>query len=168
MRRFLMYGVLVAFSGCRPVDQSAAPELLSFGAADQIMTNVVTNLAVDGRRKNYVRADSAFTYQEAQRVEFARMKVTIFDIEGQPAAELSARRGVYTIGNRKLDARGGVVVVTPRGDSLQSTRITYDNTLWQFRGDSAFVFKAKTGLIEGKGFTADPNLRNFVPGRKRP
>lgn len=161
-------GAFAVVAGCRPADQPAEPDVVAPGSADQIMTKVVTNLAVDGRRKDYVRADTAYSYQEAQRIEFVRMKVTFFDLDGQPTAELTARRGVFTIGDRRLDARGDVLVVTPRGDSLRSARVTFDNTLRQFRSDSAFVFKAKTGLVEGKSFTADPDLRNFVPGRKRP
>ena len=161
-------GVLAVVAACRPADQAAAPDVVAPGSADQIMTNVVTNLAVDGRRKDYVRADTAYTYQEAQRIEFVRLKVTFFDLDGQPTAELTAKRAVYTIGDRRLDARGDVVVVTPRGDSLRGARVTYDNTLRQFRSDSAFVFKSKAGLTKGKGFTADPDLRNVVPGRTRP
>ncbi len=160
-------GLLAALAGCRPADQSVAPDVLSSAGADQIMSGVTINLAVDGRSKNYVTADSAFTYPEAQRLEFVRMKAAIFDADGQQIAALTAKRGVYTIGDRRLDARGDVVVVTPRGDSLRSARVTYDNTLRQFQTDSAFVLKAKTGLVNGKGFTADGDLRNLVPGRKR-
>ncbi len=160
-------GVLAVATGCRPVDETV-PDVVAPGSADQIMATVAINLAVDGRRKNYVRADSAYTYSEAQRIEFVRMRVTFFDLDGQPTADLFAKRGVYTIGDRRLDARGDVVVVAPRGDSLRSARVTYDNTLRQFQSDSAFVFKTKTGLTNGKGFTADSDLRNVVSGRKRP
>ncbi len=160
--------LLVAQLGCKPSVQAAPTETPSVGGADQILTGVTTNLAVDGRRKNYVVADSAFLFQEAQRMEFARIRVTIFDAEGQPAATLSSKRAVYTIGSRVLDARGDVLVVTPRGDTLRSARVTYDNDRRQFGGDSAFVFKGKAGPVNGKGFTADEGLRNVVGGRKRP
>ncbi len=173
MRRSWSLGVgsatlLVAQLGCKPPSQAAPTETTVVGGADQVLTGVTTNLAVDGRRKNYVVADSAFLFQEAQRMEFARIRVTIFDAEGQPAATLSSRRAVYTIGNRFLDARGDVLVVTPRGDTLRSARVTYDNDRRQFGGDSAFVFTGKAGLVSGKGFTADDGLRNVAAGRKRP
>ena len=161
-------GLAVALAGCGSPDQAIAPEVSSDEAADQVLTGVVTNLAVDGRRKNYVVADSAFTYQEAQRLEFIRVRVTFFDAEGQPTAELTARRAGYTIQNQVFDARGDVVVITPRRDTLRSARVAYDNVARQFRSDSAFVFKAKAGLVTGKGFTADPGLRNLVSARKRP
>lgn len=156
-------GLLVAQWGCKPAGQSGPTEVALPGGADQVLAGITTNLAVDGRRKNYVVADSGFLYQEAQRLEFVRVKVTIFDAEGQPGATLAARRAVYTIGNRVLDARGDVVVVTPRGDSLRSARVLYDNNARQFRTDSVFSFRAKTGLVSGKGFTADAGLRNVVP-----
>lgn len=160
-------GVLAALAGCRPADQAVVLERLSSESADQIMTKVTTNLAVDGRSKNYVKADSVFTYAEARRLEFVRMNVAIFDVEGQQIAAITATRGVFTFGDRRLDARGDVMVVTPNGDSLRSARVTYDNTLRQFRSDSTFVFKAKTGLVNGTGFTADAGLHNLVPARKR-
>ena len=159
---------LVAQPGCRPASQAAPTETATAGGADQVLTGVTTNLAVDGRRKNYIVADSAFLFQEAQRMEFARIRATIFDADGQPAATLNAKRAVYTIATRILDARGDVVVVTPRGDTLRSAQVTYDNDRRKFGGDSTFVFKGKAGLVNGKSFTADDGLRNVAAGRKRP
>lgn len=160
-------GLAAAVAGCGSPGQAIAPEVSSGVVADQILTGVVTNLAVDGRRKNYVVADSAFTYQDAARLEFIRVRVTFFDAEGQPTATLTARRAGFTLRDQVFDARGDVIVITPRNDTLRSARVAYDNVARQFRSDSAFVFKAKAGPVTGKGFTADPGLRNLAPGRKR-
>ncbi len=161
-------GLTAAVPGCGAPGQPITPEASSAVAADQVLTGVVTNLALDGRRKNYVVADSAFTYQEAQRLEFIGVRVTFLDAEGQPTAALTARRAGYTMLNQVFDAQGDVVVTTPRGDTLRSARVAYDNVARRFRSDSAFVFKTKAGPVTGKGFSADPGLRNLVPDRKRP
>lgn len=167
LKMVILGGCLVAAgSGCVPLDQGAATDIASVAGADQVMAGVVTNLAVEGRRRNYVVAESGFVYQDPQRLEFVRIRATIFDAEGQPSASVTARRGEYGVVDRVLGVQGDVVVVTSRGDTLLAPRIAYDNVLRQFRSDSDFVFKARAGTVRGTGFTADPGLRKLVPGRK--
>ena len=131
------------------------------------MIGATTTLTTNGSRKGFVTADTAFVEQRSLRIDFRRMRVTLFAPQGEQVASLSAPRGIYTIADGTLEASGGVVVVTARGDSLTTPSLTYDKATTQFRTDSAYTFKSRTGVRTGIGLTSDLGLLTLRSGRPR-
>lgn len=133
---------------------------------DQVMSGVSTTLTADSAHQMHVNADSAYVYQQAREIHFRRPGVTVFDRQDGLAALIQADRGIYKVGAGTFDLRGQVVLVTPRGDSLTTAHLVYDQRSMQLRGDTAFAFSTRAGVIRGSGFSTDLSMRGVSAGRR--
>jgi LPS export ABC transporter protein LptC len=154
---------LLMVMGCQSPATPGEPLAQLSGSAEQLMVGVSTNLTADGARRGSIVADSAFVYQEARRIDFRRVRATLFDGDGQPTAVLTAQRAVYRGDEETLDAVGDVLIVSTAGDSLRSAQVVYDKRRMQFSSDSAFTHRSPKTVARGTGFTADLRLKGVTP-----
>ena len=118
-------------------------------------------LSQEGVRKNYVKADTAYIYQAAQKMDLRRLTITFFDNTGRQSSVLTAKQGMYSITLGSLDARGNVVVTSTDGRRLSTPHLIYDRSALQLRSDTTFTYQSKTEDLTGKNFTSDLEFRNL-------
>jgi len=129
-------------------------------SADQVMFGLKHALTTAGVRRGELQADTAFFYDEMNRMELRKVHTLFFDPSGVKTATMTALRGTYDVRTQKLDGRGDVVVTSDDGRKLTSPHLTYDRTINQISSDTAFTFTAPGRTISGIGFRSDPQLRN--------
>ncbi len=149
------------------VDASALPD-----SAEQIMFNLRHQLTSAGVRRAYLVADTAFFYDDGNRIEMRRPRLTFFSAAGDSSSVLTGRTARYDVRLRRVEGRGNVVVTTTDGKRLTSPQLVYDQYLNQITSDTSFVFTEPGRTLTGIGLRTDPRLnsvqvlRNFG-GRTR-
>ncbi len=130
--------------------------------ADMVMYGMERGVFEDGIKRAWIVADTAYTYQNTQIMEFRGLRVTFFDRTGAQTSVLTAGEGTYRIQLESLDARRAVRVVTTDNKRLSSEFLAYDRTANLVRTDSAFTYESGTEYVEGNGFVSDPEFRNVT------
>lgn len=165
LRSVLLAGGLGATLGLAAcVEERVTPTATSALAdsADMVMFAMERSVFQDGVRRALILADTAYTYQNTQIMEFRTLRVTFFDASGIQTSVLTAGAGTYRIQSEALDARQDVVVLSADGKRLNSQHLLYDKAANQVKTDSAFTYQSASEYVQGNGFTSDPEFRNPV------
>jgi LPS export ABC transporter protein LptC len=166
MRRVPFVAILtgaVALAACesRRTAEVASAELLGL-EADQVMVGVEHYMTREGVRRALLLADTAFTYQDEERLRLRNLKITFFGELGEESAVLTAGTGVYEMESGDLEVEGEVEVVDgSTGERLVTERLRYVAEPDSLYGDTAFVLYRGDVEMRGARFVTDPELRNF-------
>jgi LPS export ABC transporter protein LptC len=148
-------GVACSDPGVRPETSVAVAD-----SADQKIIGMSTRDFADGIQRAYVQAETAYVYQARQVMDLRQMRTTFFDDQGRQTSVLTAKQGLYTMGNGSLDARGDVVVQSTDGGRLTTEHLIYDKALFNIRSDTAFTYTSPTETLRGAAFESDREFRN--------
>jgi LPS export ABC transporter protein LptC len=138
---------------------SARPSALP-DSADQVMFGLRHALTSDGVRRGELRADTAYFYDQNNRIELRGVNTVFFTNEGVRNATMTAHEGTYDVRLQKLDGRGNVVLTSDDGRKLTSPHLVYERTVNQVWSDTNFTFTSPGRTLSGIGFRSDPQLRN--------
>jgi LPS export ABC transporter protein LptC len=154
--------LVVAGAACR---DTKAPTLPARGAipdsAEQVMFGLRHALTTAGVRRAQLHADTAFFYDEGNRIDLRVVRTTFYTAAGDSDAVMTGRRGVYDVRQQRLEGRGDVQIKTVAGRRLASQHLIYDKIVNQVSSDSAFTFNEPGRTLAGVGFRSDPQLRNL-------
>lgn len=129
-------------------------------SADQVAFKLRFKLSDQGLSRAELEADTAFFFDESNRIELRNIGLTFFTTTGARDAYLTSRRGTYLSRTGSMTARDSVVVVTEEGRRLVSQELKYDQVANQISSDSAFVLTEPGRSVAGVGFRSDPNMQN--------
>ena len=130
-------------------------------SADQRIVGLRTILSDQGVTKGLLLSDTAYTYQDGDRLELQRVNLSFFTRQGQKDGVLTSRSGTYSKRLARLEARGEVIVKREDGRTLTTPQLVYDQQRNQVFSDSAFTFVQPSGQLTGIGFESDPRLTLF-------
>lgn len=136
-------------------------------SADMVMFGMEKRVFEDGVRRATIAADTAWTYQDAQRMELRRLTVTFYDRSGVQTSVLTAGEGTYHMQTESLDGRGGVQLLGAEGERLTSPRLSFDKVANLVRSDTTFTYESRTGFLTGTSFVSDPEFRAPVVNQPR-
>ena len=157
--RALAAGSTLAAAACKSeksptvVDASALPD-----SAEQVMFNLRHQLTSGGVRRANLVADTAFFYDDGNRIEMRRPRLVFFGAAGDSSSNLTARAGRYDVRLQRVEGRGNVVVTTTDGKRLTSPQLVYDRVLNQITSDTSFVFTEPGRTLTGVGLRKDTKL----------
>jgi LPS export ABC transporter protein LptC len=129
-------------------------------SADQVMVGLRHQLTNAGVRRAQLYADTAFFYDEGNRIELRNVRTVFFTATGDSNATMTGRRGTYDVRQQKLDGRGDVLLVSVDGRRLASPHLVYDRIANQVTSDTTFTFTEPGRALSGVGLRTDPQLRN--------
>lgn len=142
------------------VDQGVTP--LATGqladSADMMMLGMEKGIFDNGVRRAVIMADTAWTYQDSQRMDLGNLRVTFFDRSGVQTSVLTAAAGTYRLQTESLDARGTVLLIGAGGERLASPRLSYDKLANLVRSDTTFTYESASQYLEGNSFVSDPEF----------
>lgn len=166
MRLALVCLALLA-AGCG--DESAPPSgvMAEADSADQRMYGVSQHLDHNGIRRSTIQADTAYLYDARQITILLGVRAAFYDDSGVETSSLTANRMEYNIRDGSLLAEGNVVLSVSDGRRLTSSALTYDPGRNSLSSDEPFVLTRGRERVEGDGFRADADFRNFVASRPR-
>lgn len=158
---------LAAVLACGGVDQPPTTTGVA-DSADNLMYGVEHSLTVDGVRRAFLEADSAYFYGGAQETKLYELTVTFFGSQGEERSVVTADSGTYDARSGDMVAWGDVVALTPDGRRLTTSVLRYERSRDHIAGPEPFVFITAQGQRQaGEAFTADPDFRNVVVTRGR-
>jgi len=162
MRRVAWWGLLglCGVVACGGSDSSPVTGE-TFGAmpADKVLLDVEHFVTADGVRRAIVRADTTYVFDDSARIKLRRVRVKIFNAQGQETADLTAREGEVEIYSQAMVARGNVVLVTREGDKrIETEELHYDPRQDRIWSDVATTLTEGGTVIHGTGFTSDSRL----------
>jgi len=153
--------VIAMLAACK---SERAPTVVAASAlpdsAEQVMFQLRHQLTTAGVRRANLLADTAFFYDDGNRIEMRRVRVVFFTAAGDSSSVLTARTGRYDVRLQRVEGRGNVVVTTTDGKRLTSPQLVYDRVLNQITSDTAFTFTEPGRTLSGIGLRTDPQLRN--------
>ncbi len=156
-------------TGCTDSDEPAGadgePSVFVSGA-DQVMFGVEQYLTRAGIRRGVLRADTAYMYDDASRIDMRRLEIRFFDDAGGDLGRLTARRGEYLLpaGNMtvhdNVELEGRLQSVAP--SVLETDSLVYDAADDELATDAAWTLTHPDGTVEqGTGLVTDPAMENI-------
>ena len=145
---------------CRGVE-GPPPTIMEGASADNVVFGISHNVSTDGMRRVRIEADTGYYYEAQQSVELRQLTVTFFSPEGAESSRITADWGTYDYRTGDMVARTNVVGTTPDGRRLTTSKLEYDQVNDRLRTDESFVFDSPEEHLEGSGFSADRNFRNY-------
>ena len=156
-----------SLGACRP---ERAPTVAGASAlpdsAEQVMFALRHQLTTAGVRRAQLRSDTAYFYDEGNRIELRKVRLVFFSAAGDSSSVLTGRAGRYDVRQQRVEGRGDVVVTSTDGKRLTSPHLVYDRVTNQITSDTVFNFTEPGRSLSGVGLRTDPQLRNVqVLGR---
>lgn len=130
-------------------------------SADQVMYPARFNLTDQGLQRAHVDADTAYFFDDNNRMELQGVHATFFTVTGAKDAVLTSRHGTTNTRTNNMIARKDVVVVSEDGRRLTTQELIYNQQKNEISSDSAFVMTEPNRRLEGVGFRSDPNMKNI-------
>lgn len=173
MRRALRPAALLAVAALAatctgsevPAGAADEPTVFATGA-DQVMVGVAHYISRDGIRRGGLRADTAYTYDDASRIDLRKLEIRFFDDGGADLGRLTAQRGEYLLpaGNMtvhgEVDLHGRLQSAAP--SVLETDSLAYDSAADELSTDAAWTLTHPDGTVErGTGLVTDPALENI-------
>jgi LPS export ABC transporter protein LptC len=159
--------LVLGAAACTDTGVRPTSSVESADSADQIMAKMSTRLTENGVLRSFVEADTAYVYQNEQRMDLRHFKVRMLDANGNLQSTLTADRGLYSSVNGELDARGHVLVESTDGRRLRTEHLIYDKGANRIESDTVFTYESPTERGSGKGFVSDIEFRNVTVDRPR-
>ena len=156
-------------TGCSGSDMPAGadgePSVFASGA-DQVMLGVEQYITRDGIRRGVLRADTAYMYDDASRIEMRRLEIRFFDDAGADLGRLSARRGEYLLPAGDMTVHGEVELdgrlQSAAPSVLETDSLVYDAADDELSTDGAWTLTHPDGTVEqGRGLVTDPAMENI-------
>jgi LPS export ABC transporter protein LptC len=155
----LATGAAAACSDRQPTVVTKKSELPD--SADQMIFGLEHALTTKGVRRAQLHADTAYFYDDNNRIELRRMNTTFFTADGVKNGTMVSDVGTYDVRTQKLDGRGNVKVVSEDGRTLASPHLVYDRGSNQITSDTSFQYHTPTSDVRGVGLRTDPQLRSI-------
>ncbi len=130
-------------------------------SADQVMYPAKFNLTDQGLQRAHVEADTAYFFDDNNRMELEGVHATFYTVTGAKDAVLTSQHGTTNTRTNNLIARKNVVVVSEDGRRLTTQELKYNQQKNEISSDSAFVMTEPNRRLEGVGFRSDPNMKNI-------
>ena len=151
--------LIVLLAACQ--DRGVAPTRVAVAdSADQVYDSMTFDILRDGVKSSRVQAESAWVYQGRQVANLKNMTVTSYDSTGATISVITADKGIYTMREQSLDARGHVVAHGLDGRVLHTEHLVYDRSRNRINSDTAFTSTSPKANLSGASFEADPGFKN--------
>jgi LPS export ABC transporter protein LptC len=146
--------------GARPTATVQAAD-----TADQVLEGFSHYVTAEGVRKSRIEADTAYFYEASQLALLHGLRATFYDSKGAESSHLTALHGTYRWQDGSMQADGKVVVISTDGRRLETETLKFDPKKNQIWTDEAFRFLHDNELMQGTGFSSDPDCKNVVANR---
>ena len=159
--------VILFLCGLATACEEKAKPAVSLLTPDQLPTQESWNSSVtfsdSGRVRAVLQAGHIRMFEESQETLLdSSLVVDFFDRAGKHTSVLTAKRGRVDDRTRNLEAFENVVFTSDSGTVVETEYIFWDNALRKVRGDRFVTITSATERLQGYGFEADQDLRNYT------
>jgi LPS export ABC transporter protein LptC len=162
----LLLGALV-LAACGGDETRPTSVVAEADSADQTMFGFMTYGIQDGIRRSRIEAGTMYLFESRQASVMRNARVVFYDQNGVQASSLTSDRIEYNWQDNSMRAEGNVVLEGPEGRRLTSSVLLYNPGRNSISSDRPFVLVRGSERVEGEGFRADADFKNFVAHRPR-
>lgn len=108
-----------------------------------------------------LEAKRAVSPERGGPTQLDSMVVRFYDGESRPRSVLTSRRGEVDEKSKALIARDSVVVVTPRGERLETESLRWDPKEERMTTEEFFRLTRGEDVLTGVGIEAEPGLERY-------
>jgi LPS export ABC transporter protein LptC len=167
MRRPALALLAVVIAACSGAETRPNSVVSEADSADQTMFGFMTYGIQDGIRRSRIEADTMYLFESRQASVMRNARVAFFDETGAEASSLTSERMEYNWQDNSMRAEGNVVLNGPEGRRLTGSMLLYNPSKNTISSDQPFVLVRGSERIDGQGFRADADFKNFVAHRPR-
>ena len=171
----LMLAVVLFLSGCEMHESGVSVQTLKDGDAP-ISESWDTEMVIseEGRPRLTMSADYMARYETPDSTwmvltgadeDTDRVRVVIFDVEGDTSAVVTSQRIIYHERARRFVARGDVDVQSGEDRWLESEHLAWSEDTARVRTPGFATIRTPTETLSGYGLDADENLTDFTLAR---
>lgn len=136
------------------------------GGADQVMLRVEHFMTVEGVRRGKLVADTAYTYEDASRVDLRTLRIQFFDETGADRGVLTSASGEYDLESGDMTVHRDVVldgsVQGGRPARLETDSLAFEAATNRLTTDASWILTHGDGTVErGVGLVTDPALESI-------
>lgn len=116
-----------------------------------------------GKVRAIVKAKHIMVFQD-QEVTILNQgfRVDFYDENGKHTSYLIADSGRVIERTRNLEAYGNIVAVSSEGTKVETSKLFWDNERNKVRSDAFVKVTSPNEILQGYGFEADQDLKNYV------
>lgn len=170
--RLLLFAVVLFGSGCEMHESGVSVQTLKDDDAP-ISESWDTNMVIseEGRPRLRMSADYMARYESPDSTwmvltgadeDTDRVRVVIFDVDGDTSAVVTSQRIIYHERARRFVARGDVDVQSGKDRSLESEHLAWSEDTARVRTPGFATIRTPTETLSGYGLDADENLTDFT------
>ncbi|CUU10234.1 LPS export ABC transporter protein LptC [Candidatus Kryptobacter tengchongensis] len=89
-------------------------------------------------------------------------RVDFYDENGKHTSYLIADSGRVNEKTKNLEAYGNIIAVSDEGTKVETSRLFWDNERNKIRSDAFVKVTSPNEVLQGYGFEADQDLKNYV------
>ncbi len=143
----LLVGLAASCGGEDEAPGGTAPAVFVEGV-DQVMVGVENFITSNGVRRARLNADTAFTFEQAGRLELRVVAMTFFGEIGDTLGVLTGQRAEYDLESGGVTVRGDVEVVLTSGERFEAPLLDYVPQANEIRADSGYVLHYPNGAVD--------------------
>ena len=152
---------LLAAAGCGDGSGGSSSGVGS-GTASSTLTGITLRETVEGRLRWILRADSSETDERQSQTLIRGLHVDFYDPAGAVSSVLTSDEGVVQRSTNDMTARGNVLLISARGETLATETLDWNNTIGRIRTADPFRLARPDGWLTGVGFESDPDLKSYT------
>lgn len=116
-----------------------------------------------GRVRAILKANHILVFQtEDVTILNQGFRVDFYDENGKHTSYLMADSGRVIEKTKNLEAYGNIIAVSDEGTKVETSRLFWDNERNKIRSDAFVKVTSPNEVLQGYGFEADQNLKNYV------
>jgi LPS export ABC transporter protein LptC len=160
--RLLLAALLLLPGGC---GKKAEPPADPGSRAEDLPRQVVTGFVLRATSVKgllwVLEAKRAISPEKGAPTQLDSMVVRFYDGESRPRSVLTSRHGEVDEKTKALVARDSVVVLTPRGERLETESLRWDPREERMTTDVFFRLTRGADVMTGIGIDAEPGLERY-------
>jgi len=116
-----------------------------------------------GRVRAILKANHVMVFQDQDMTILNEgFRVDFYDENGKHTSYLIADSGRIFEKVKNLEAYGNIVAVSDEGTKVETSRLFWDNNRNKVRSDAFVKVTSPNEVLQGYGFEADQDLKNYV------
>lgn len=151
------------FSSCEEKVKPSIIQLPHEQIPAQESWNATITFSDSGRIRAILKANHIMVFQE-QGVTILNQgfRVDFYNEAGEHTSFLIADSGRVIEKNKNLEAYGNIIAVSNEGTKVETSRLFWDNERGKVRSDAFVKVTSPNEVLQGYGFEADQDLKNYV------
>ena len=164
----VLLGVLTGACGTEDEGPGGTAPAVFIEGVDQVMVGVENYITSLGVRRARLDADTAYTFEEAGRLDLRVVTMTFFGESGDTLGVLTGQDGEYELESGNVKVRGDVEVILSSGETFEAPIIEYLSAANEIRADSGYVLTQPDGTVDRGSYGVldlTTEERRFGPGQ---